>query len=146
LEVATSEGTPGDTDQMADARTASRPLSPHLQVFRLILTMMMSIVHRITGGALYVGTIFVVWWLVAAASGPEYFAFVNGIYSSWFGRLVLLGFAWALVHHAIGGIRHFIWDFGYGMDKATATRMAQINIVASLAITAVIAVVGILVA
>ena len=128
---------------MADARlAASRPLSPHLQVFRFILTMAMSIVHRITGGFLYVGTVFVAVWLVAAASGPEWFARVDGLYQSWIGRLILLGLVWSLIHHAIGGIRHFIWDLGYGFDKKTADRMALFNLVAGLVLTALVVVVA----
>ena len=126
---------------MADARlAASRPLSPHLQVFRFILTMAMSIVHRITGGFLYVGTVFIAVWLVAAASGPEWFARVDGLYQSWLGRLILLGLVWSLIHHAIGGVRHFIWDLGYGFDKKTADRMALFNLVAGLLLTGVVAV------
>jgi len=126
---------------MADARlAASRPLSPHLQVFRFILTMAMSIVHRMTGGFLYVGTVFVAVWLVAAASGPEWFARVDGLYQSWLGRLILLGLVWSLIHHAIGGVRHFIWDLGYGFDKKTADRMALFNVVAGLLLTGVVAI------
>ncbi|MCK5744578.1 MAG: succinate dehydrogenase, cytochrome b556 subunit, partial [Oricola sp.] len=75
---------------------SDRPLSPHLQIYKPIPTMMMSIVHRITGVALYVGTILVAWWLIAAASGPDYFAMVNGFFGSWFGVLVLFGYTWAL--------------------------------------------------
>lgn len=126
---------------MADARlAASRPLSPHLQVFRFILTMAMSIVHRMTGGFLYVGTVFVAIWLIAAASGPEWFARVDGLYQSWIGRLILLGLVWSLIHHAIGGVRHFIWDLGYGFDKKTADRMALFNLVAGVVLTGVVAI------
>ena len=126
---------------MADARlAAARPLSPHLQVFRLILTMAMSIVHRITGGFLYVGTVFVAVWLVAAASGPEWFARVDGLYQTWIGRLILLGLVWSLIHHAIGGIRHFVWDLGYGFDPKTANLFALINLVAGLVLTGIVAV------
>ncbi|MBS1167083.1 MAG: succinate dehydrogenase, cytochrome b556 subunit [Proteobacteria bacterium] len=126
---------------MADARlAASRPLSPHLQVFRFILTMAMSIVHRMTGGFLYVGTVFVAIWLIAAASGPEWFARVDGVYQSWIGRLILLGLVWSLIHHAIGGVRHFIWDLGYGFDKKTADRMALFNLVAGVLLTGVVAI------
>lgn len=126
---------------MADARlAASRPLSPHLQVFRFILTMAMSIVHRITGGFLYVGTVFVAVWLVAAASGPEWFALIDGIYQSWIGRLILLGLVWSLIHHAIGGIRHFIWDLGYGFDPKTADRLALLNLVAGVVLTGIVAI------
>lgn len=130
---------------MADARiAASRPLSPHLQVFRFILTMAMSIVHRITGGFLYVGTVFVAVWLVAAASGPEWFAFVDGIYQSWLGRLILIGLIWSLIHHAIGGVRHFIWDLGYGFEKKTADRMALFNLVAGVVLTGIVVIAGFL--
>ncbi|MBS1182639.1 MAG: sdhC [Proteobacteria bacterium] len=126
---------------MADARlAASRPLSPHLQVFRFLLTMAMSIVHRMTGGFLYVGTVFVAVWLVAAASGPDWFARVDGVYQSWIGRLILLGLVWSLIHHAIGGVRHFIWDLGYGFDKTTADRMALFNLVAGIVLTGVVAI------
>ena len=126
---------------MADARlSASRPLSPHLMVFRFILTMAMSIVHRMTGGFLYVGTVFVAVWLVAAASGPVWFARVDGLYQTWIGRLILIGLVWSLIHHAIGGIRHFIWDLGYGFEKKTADRMALFNLVAGLVLTALVVV------
>ena len=90
---------------------ANRPLSPHLQIYKPIPTMVMSIVHRITGSALYVGTLLVAWWLIAAATNEEYFNFVNAIYGSWIGRLVLLGYTWALIHHMIGG--HTPSDLGY---------------------------------
>lgn len=130
---------------MADARiAASRPLSPHLQVFRFILTMAMSIVHRITGGFLYVGTVFVAVWLVAAASGPDWFAFVDGIYQSWLGRLILIGLVWSLIHHAIGGVRHFVWDLGYGFEKKTADRMALFNLVAGVVLTGLVVIAGFL--
>ncbi len=115
--------------------TDKRPLSPHLQVYKPMLTMMMSIIHRITGAALYFGTFLLVWWLVAAASGPEYFDFVNGLFGSWFGRLVLFGYTWALLHHMIGGIRHFIWDTGRGFDLDTVEWMAKATPIASVALT-----------
>ena len=85
-----------------------RPLSPHLQVYKLSLTMAMSIIHRITGVGLYLGTALVAWWLIAAASGPAQLDFVNSVLGHWLGQLVLLGFTWALFHHMLGGIRHFI--------------------------------------
>jgi succinate dehydrogenase / fumarate reductase cytochrome b subunit len=91
-----------------------RPLSPHLQIYRLTLTMAMSILHRATGIALYVGTLMLVWWLVAAASGPAAYAHVQAFTTSFFGRLIVFGFTWALLHHLLSGIRHFVWDLGYG--------------------------------
>ncbi|TKT82834.1 succinate dehydrogenase, cytochrome b556 subunit [Aquamicrobium sp. LC103] len=117
------------------AATRARPLSPHLQVYRLIPTMLMSIVHRITGGALYFGTLLVAAWLIAAATSESWFAAVSAVYGSWFGRLVLFGYTWALIHHMLGGIRHLIWDTGVGLEKHTATRFAQASIVASVALT-----------
>ena len=84
----------------------SRPLSPHLQIYRPMLTMVMSIVHRITGVALYLGTVLLAAWLVSAAMGPAEFAFVNGLFAHPLGLLVLLGYSWALIHHMLGGVRH----------------------------------------
>ena len=124
------------------ASKSSRPLSPHLQIYKPIPTMMMSIAHRITGAALYFGTLLFAWWLIAAASGPEYFAIVNGLYGSWFGLLVMFGFTWALIHHMLGGLRHFAWDLGHLFDKHTATRLAWATIAGSVALTVVIWVVG----
>lgn len=104
--------------------------------------MLMSIVHRITGAALYFGTPLVAWWLVAAATSEAYFDFVNGIYGSWFGRLVLFGYTWALVHHLLGGIRHFIWDTGHALEKHTATKMAWATLAGSITLTILIWIAG----
>ena len=124
------------------ASKTNRPLSPHLQIYKLIPTMAMSIVHRITGAALYFGTLLVAWWLIAAASGPGYFDIVNGFFGSWFGMLVLFGYTWALIHHMLGGLRHFVWDMGHLFEKHTATRLAYATITASVALTLVIWIVG----
>lgn len=121
---------------------SDRPLSPHLFIYKPIPTMVMSIMHRITGAALYVGTVLVAWWLIAAASGPDYFAWVNGFFGSWFGLLVLFGYTWALIHHMLGGLRHFAWDLGYLFGKQTSTRLAIGQIIVSVALTLVIWIVG----
>ena len=103
--------------QMSAAQLAARrPLSPHLSVYRPMLTMMMSIAHRITGAALYAGTLLLAWWLIAAASDAGSYALVAGVLNSFVGRLVLFGFTWALFHHLLGGLRHFVWDIGLGLD------------------------------
>src|SRR5471030_1875354 len=91
----------------------SRPLSPHLSVYRLTLTMAMSIVHRITGGALYVGVLLLAWFLLATSMDQAAFSVASGFLNSIFGRLILFGFTWSLFHHMLGGIRHIIWDAGY---------------------------------
>lgn len=125
----------------ADLR-GNRPLSPHLQIYKPILTMVMSILHRITGAALYFGTILLAWWLIAAAAGPAYFDFVNGIYGSFIGRLILFGFTWALVHHMLGGLRHFIWDMGAGFGKEAREWLAKATIIGSVVLTLVLWVIG----
>ena len=103
-----------------------RPLSPHLQTYRCTLTMAMSIIHRITGVALYFGTLLLVWWLIAAASGPTAYANVQAFTSSFIGRLIVFGYTWALMHHLLSGLRHFVWDLGYGF-KAERARGADLG-------------------
>ena len=112
-----------------------RPLSPHLSIYKPIPTMMMSIVHRITGGALYFGMLLVAWWLVAASTSEDAFGLAQGVMGSWIGILVLIGFTWALWHHLLGGMRHLLWDTGYAMDKQTATTLAWATLAGSLALT-----------
>lgn len=112
-----------------------RPLSPHLQIYKPSITMTMSIIHRITGAGLYFGTVILVWWLASAASGPGAFETAQGILGSWFGRLVLFGYTWALFHHMLGGIRHFIWDSGAMLDKHTASKVAWASLAGSVALT-----------
>ncbi|WP_279481189.1 succinate dehydrogenase, cytochrome b556 subunit [Aureimonas sp. SK2] len=116
---------------MSDIKSA-RPLSPHLTVYRFRPTMAMSILHRITGGALYVGTALVVWWLIAAASGPEAFSYASAFFGSIIGRLILFGYSWALLHHMAGGIRHLVWDTGAGLGREESTKLAIATLVASL--------------
>ncbi|MFA5949287.1 MAG: succinate dehydrogenase, cytochrome b556 subunit [Hyphomicrobium sp.] len=136
---------------MADAKTergakAPRPLSPHLQVYRPLINMVMSILHRMTGAALYLGTLLVAWVLAAAASGPEYYAFVTGLLGSWPGKVVLFGYTWAIFHHMAGGVRHFIWDTGHGYDLETIDMLswgtALISAVATLGLWAYILISG----
>ncbi len=112
-----------------------RPLSPHLQIYKPMLTMTMSIVHRITGVILFLATLLLAWWLIAAAAGPAYFDFVEGILTSLLGRFVLFGATWALIHHTLGGLKHFLWDTGRGFDLKTVELMAKGSIIASIALT-----------
>lgn len=102
----------------------------------------MSILHRITGAALYFGTLLFVWWLFAAATNVQYFDWVNGFFSSWFGRLILFGYTWALVHHSLGGLKHLMWDTGRGLDKHFATKLAWVTLASSIALTALIWIIG----
>jgi succinate dehydrogenase / fumarate reductase cytochrome b subunit len=99
---------------------AGRPLSPHLQIFRWYFTMVLSIAHRITGVGLALGLLLFTWWLLALASGPEAFATVHAVMASWFGVLVLFLYTLTLFYHLGNGIRHLVWDFGYGFDPQVA--------------------------
>ncbi len=105
----------------------ARPLSPHLQIYKWTWTMAMSIAHRATGCALYGGTVLLVAWLIAAAAGPWSFALAQSLAGSWLGRLVMLGYSYALFHHMVGGVRHFIWDLGHGYEPATRMNLARMT-------------------
>ncbi|MGI9351459.1 MAG: succinate dehydrogenase, cytochrome b556 subunit [Rhizobiaceae bacterium] len=119
-----------------------RPLSPHLSVYKPIPTMVMSIVHRITGVGLYAGTVLVAWWLFAAATSEVYFEWVNGLFGSFLGRLVLFAYTWALMHHLAGGLRHFLWDTGRGFDKHFSTKLAWASLLFSITATVLIWIIG----
>jgi succinate dehydrogenase / fumarate reductase, cytochrome b subunit len=112
-----------------------RPLSPHLQVYKWQLTSVLSVLHRATGLALAFGTIFLVWWLFAAASGPDAFATAQGFWFSWFGRLLLLGWTWSLFYHLANGIRHLFWDAGYGYELNTTYASGWTVVAASFVLT-----------
>ena len=116
----------------------ARPLSPHLSIYKPIPTMVMSILHRITGVALYFGTVLVAWWLIAAASGPDAFETANWFIGTLIGRLILFGYTWALVHHMLGGIKHLVQDTGAGLEKNFTTRMAKLHPILSVLITVLI--------
>ena len=107
-----------------------------------MLTMMMSFIHRATGIALYMGVVLLVWWLTAAASSDRYFDLVQSFFGHWFGRLVLFGFTWALLHHAIGGLRHLLWDTGRGFDLPVVELMARANLGLSIVLTIVLWIIG----
>ena len=94
----------------------NRPLSPHLGIYRWQITMTMSILHRATGVALAVGSIVLVWWLVAAGIGPGAFDTVHGFLSSGFGQFLLIGWTFSLYYHLCNGIRHLAWDAGWGFE------------------------------
>jgi succinate dehydrogenase / fumarate reductase cytochrome b subunit len=116
---------------------SSRPLSPHLQIYRLPLLAVMSVTHRATGVALAGGLVLLAWWLGAAAAGPEAFATVQAVLGSFLGRLVLLGFTVSLFYHLANGIRHLLWDVGrcYGLPEAYSS--GRVVMAATAALTAV---------
>jgi succinate dehydrogenase cytochrome b subunit len=128
---------------MADARHAvERPLSPHLSIYARQINMVMSILHRITGAALYFGTLLLAAWLVAAAMGERPFALVNSLFGHPIGKLVLFGYTWALAHHMLGGIRHLIWDTGRGLEIWQVNAMSWLTIIGSVVLTLAIWAVG----
>ncbi len=129
-----------DTRSLERRTPAERPLSPHLQIYRLPLTMLMSGFHRISGMALYFGMLLLCWWLLAAAQGPNAYAKFQWFVGSIIGQIVLLGYTWALIHHMLGGIRHLIWDTGRGFGPQEREWLAAATIVGSLALTFVLAV------
>ena len=120
---------------MADVNRGNRPLSPHLQIYRPQLNSATSIFTRITGNALLLGSILVVWWLLAASYGGEYFETADWVLTSFVGDLIMLGSAWALWYHLLAGLRHLIWDAGYGLDVKSSDKMSLIIIGGSLFLT-----------
>ncbi|WP_264663642.1 succinate dehydrogenase, cytochrome b556 subunit [Azospirillum fermentarium] len=123
----------------------SRPLSPHIQVYRWQWTMLASIMHRATGVALTGGTLLLAWWLIAAAAGPGPYAIVQGFIGSFIGMLLLFAWSWALFFHLCSGIRHLVWDAGVGFDLPTAEKGAYIVAGASIGLTLLTWIVGLIV-
>jgi succinate dehydrogenase / fumarate reductase cytochrome b subunit len=119
-----------------------RPLSPHLSVYRLSLTMVMSGAHRITGIALYIGVLLLAWFLLAASMDAAAFSVISGFQDTVLGKLILLGFTWSLFHHMLGGIRHFIWDAHYGMGDPEREWLAIGTLIGGFVLTIVVWAIG----
>ena len=120
---------------MADVNRGNRPLSPHLQVYRPQLTSITSILTRITGNALIVAALLVVWWLLAASTGPDYFATADAVVRSWFGKLIFLGSIWAVWYHFLAGLRHLYFDSGRGLELETAEKLGWACVIGSVVLT-----------
>lgn len=129
--MADSPNSPGPS-----ARPLGRPMSPHLQIYRWPITMAASITHRATGMALATGTLFLAWWLIAAASRPEDYALFVRVAGNPLGQAVLFGFLWSLSFHLLNGIRHLFWDMGYGFKVPTAKLTAALVYLGSLILAA----------
>jgi succinate dehydrogenase / fumarate reductase, cytochrome b subunit len=117
------------------ARPKARPLSPHLSVFRPYINMTMSILHRMTGAANYFGSLLLAVWLIAAATSDEWFNTVNSLLATPIGLFVLFGFSWSVIHHLLGGIRHFIWDTIHGFTKGSVKFLSWFSILLSVGLT-----------
>jgi succinate dehydrogenase / fumarate reductase cytochrome b subunit len=120
---------------MADMNRDKRPLSPHLTIYRSQWTSMTSIFTRLTGNALIVGALLIVWWFSALASGPEAYARANGFMTSWFGDLVMFGSVACLWYHTLAGVRHLIWDSGHMLDVERSERAGQAIVLVSVLLT-----------
>src|ERR1700730_5850824 len=119
-----------------------RPLSPHLSIYRPTMTMAMSIAHRISGVALYLGVLLLAWFLVAASTDAATFGVFSSFIQSIIGRLVLFVFTWALFHHLGGGIRHFLWDAGYGLDAPMRDQLAWATLIGGFVLTIIVCSIG----
>lgn len=115
----------------------ARPMAPHLQIYRWKITMAASITHRITGVGTAIGTLLLTCWLLALAGGPEAYDGIQGFLGSWFGRLLMFGFTWALMYHMCNGIRHLVWDTGRGFEPGTADKSAMAVIGGSVLLTVI---------
>jgi succinate dehydrogenase / fumarate reductase cytochrome b subunit len=120
---------------MADMNRDKRPLSPHLTIYRPQWTSMTSIFTRLTGNALIVGALLIVWWFSALASGPEAYARANGFMTSWFGDLVMFGSVACLWYHTLAGVRHLIWDSGHMLDVERSERAGRAIVLVSVLLT-----------
>ena len=112
-----------------------RPLSPHLLIYKPQLTSMMSICHRLGGFSLAAGSLLVVWYIVALATSPAYFAFVQSLLLSWPGQIVLFAYSAAVCYHLSNGIRHLLWDFGYFLSIEGVYRSGYAAIASAAVLT-----------
>jgi len=122
---------------MADVNRGNRPLSPHLSIYRPQLTSLTSILTRITGNALLISALLVVWWLLAASTSPEAFARADGVLTSFFGDLVMTFSLLGLWYHTLAGVRHLIWDNAIGLDIETAEKMGWAILGGSVVLTVI---------
>ena len=120
---------------MADVNRGNRPLSPHLTIYRPQLTSMTSILTRITGNAMLISALLIVWWFLAAATSPEAYAVANGFLTSWCGDLVMTFSVLGLWYHTLAGVRHLIWENGIGLDIPTAEKMGWAVVIGSVVLT-----------
>ena len=116
-------------------KNPTRPLSPHLRIYRPQLTSVLSITHRGTGIVLAAGALFLVYWLNALAAGADSFDHLRTLMAAWYGQAVLLGFSFSLFYHLCNGIRHLFWDVGMGFEIETVYRSGKAVVAVSIALT-----------
>ena len=117
---------------------SQRPLSPHLEIYKKQITSVLSIIHRMTGVVLAIGALFVTLWLVFAASDADCYAWYEQILASWFGKLALFAFSASLIYHLLNGVRHLLWDIGWGMEIQTVEKTGYIVVALSIGLTALL--------
>jgi succinate dehydrogenase / fumarate reductase cytochrome b subunit len=125
-----------------DGKLVKRPLSPHLQVYRPQITSVLSILNRMCALATSVGTLLMVWWLVAASMGPVAFARVQWFVGSPIGLFVLAGWTLCLFYHLFQGLRHLAWDAGWGYELDRTYFSGWLTVIATIATTTLVWVVG----
>lgn len=123
-------------EEPSPGASGPRPLSPHLQIYNPQITSILSILHRMLGVALSVGSVFLIYWLSAAAYGPDAFARAQGFFGSWFGQLILLGLTFSLFYHLLNGIRHLIWDVGLGFEMPMLRATGIVVVIITFGLTA----------
>ncbi len=128
-----------------DGRLVTRPLSPHLQVYRPQMTSVLSIMNRVTGIVTSIGTLLLVWWLVAAASGPQAFGHVQAFIASPIGLFMLFGWTASLFYHLFGGLRHLAWDAGWGFDLDSTYMSGWAAIIATVVCTILVWAAGLII-
>ena len=120
---------------MATQQPVERPLSPHIQIYRREFNMLVSILTRITGNALIVSAMMIVWWLLAASTSERYFAVANGFITSWFGQLIWALSVLGIWYHYLAGLRHLYFDAGHGLDMETADKLGWVCLIGSVILT-----------
>lgn len=123
-------------------RRRPRPLSPHLGIYRLTMTMAMSFAHRMSGVALYAGVLVLAWFLIAVSADATTFSVFSEFIGSFIGRVVLFVVTWTLFHHLVGGLRHIVWDTGYGLDAPLRDQMAWATLIGGFALTVLVWIIG----
>ncbi|MEM7442449.1 MAG: succinate dehydrogenase, cytochrome b556 subunit [Pseudomonadota bacterium] len=126
----------------ADGNATSRPLSPHISIYRWQINSVLSILHRGTGIVLAIGTLLLVYWLVSAAAGPDAYRSAQGFIGSFIGQILLIGWAWSLFYHLCNGIRHLVWDAGYGFEISTMMRSSVMVLGAATGLTILVFIIG----
>jgi len=112
-----------------------RPLSPHLDIYKKQITSVLSITHRMTGVVLAIGALLVTAWLVCVASDVDCYAWCQQILASWFGKLALFTFSASLIYHLLNGVRHLLWDIGWGMEIQTVVKSGYLVVALAIGLT-----------